>query len=94
MYKFRAELSNMQNWQAAVLTDFGTGGVVPKVGSTMAGISSGRMREPGESGWAAPAIGTSFGNLGSPPAGYQLLDSLDCNNNICPAGSGANLTKN
>ncbi len=89
------ELSNMKNWQAAVLTDFGTGGVVPKVGSTMAGISSGRMRDQSDPSWTAPTQGGDFGSYSTPPAAYlaahnnSLPASASCNG-VCPAGSGAN----
>jgi hypothetical protein len=89
------QLSNMSTWQTAVLNNFGTGGVVPKIGSTMAGISSGRMRDKGDPGWVAPGSGTNFSSSGSPPSSYlnahggNLPASASCNG-VCPAGSGAN----
>ncbi len=45
-----AQLANMQSYQAAILQNYGTGGVVPQKGATMAGISSGRMRDQNDPG--------------------------------------------
>jgi hypothetical protein len=88
-------LSDMEDFQAAVLVNYGTGGVLPKLGKTMAGISTGRMRDSNDKDYVAPNFGTTFGVLGSPPAAYlaahggALPASASCNG-TCPAGSGAN----
>lgn len=88
------QLSDMQNWQGAVLANYGTGGIVPRFGATMAGISSGRMRDANDPGYATwPS--TSFASYSTPPASYlaahggSLPASAGCSG-TCPAGSGAN----
>ncbi|MBI4705241.1 MAG: choice-of-anchor L domain-containing protein, partial [Deltaproteobacteria bacterium] len=89
------QMSNMQNFQAAILQNYGTGGVVPKKGQTMAGISSGRMRDQNDPEYTNPNGGSSFGSSSQPPAAYlaahggQLPASFGCKGN-CPAGNGAN----
>jgi hypothetical protein len=55
-----AEIDTMQNLQTAVMTKFGTGGIVPTKGATMAAISTGTTRAPGDPSWVTPAPGTSF----------------------------------
>lgn len=88
-------LSDMQSWQTAVLQNYGTGGVVPTKGGTMAGISSGRMRDANDPGYIAPNGGASFTTATSPPAAYlaahgnALPSSSGCSG-ACPSGSGAN----
>lgn len=47
------QLGNMQNLQTAVLTDYGNG--TPQAGNTMAGLSTGRMRDSGDPGWVNPS---------------------------------------
>jgi hypothetical protein len=90
-----SQLNNMQSWQGAVLQNYGTGGVVPQLGSTMAGISTGRMRDANDPGFVAPNNGTTFGSNSQPPASYlsahggSLPASLGCSGS-CAAGSGAN----
>ena len=89
------QLANMQNFQAAVLVNYGTGGVVPQKGPTMAGLSSGRMRDQSDVGYVAPNGGSSMASNSQPPAAYlaahanALPSSAGCSGN-CPAGSGAN----
>ena len=88
-------LSEMQNWQTAVLQNYGTGGIVPTKGSTMAGISSGRMRDQNDPSYINPNSGASFSTSTAPPPAYlaahgnALPASAGCSGN-CPAGSGAN----
>jgi hypothetical protein len=90
-----AELNEITGQQTAVLVNYGTGGVVPQLGATMAGISSGRMRDQNDPSYVAPNPGTDLGNISSPPAAYlaahgnALPASAGCSGN-CPAGSGAN----
>ncbi len=90
------ELTNMQNYQAAVLTDYGTGGIVPVGASTMAGLSSGRMRDEGDVDYVAPVGGTQFQTTTvEPPAVYTAahggaLAPGSCGSSTCPTGSGAN----
>ena len=87
-------LGEMQNWQTAVLQNYGTGGVVPTKGPTMAGISSGRMRDQNDPGYTPPNSGASFSTSTTPPAAYlaahagALPASAGCSG-TCPAGSGA-----
>jgi hypothetical protein len=93
------QLNNMQDYQDAVLVNYGTGGIVPKKGPTMAGISSGRMRDQNDTGYVNPSSGTNFGSSSQPPAVYlaahggSLPSSQGCSGN-CPAGSGANDSTN
>ena len=88
------QISNFQNWQTAVLTDYGTA-VAPKNGPTMAGISTGRMRDAGDSGFVNPNGGTGFGSSSTPPPVYWaahgnvLPSSLGCNG-PCTSGNDAN----
>jgi len=90
-----AELGNMQNFQSAIMTNYGTGGIAPQNGPTMAGISSGRMRDANDPDYVNPNGGTGFGSSGQPPAIYLaahggiLPSSAGCSG-TCPAGSGAN----
>lgn len=89
-----ADLSAIQNQQTAVLFDYGTGGIVPKKGTTMAGISSGVMRDENDTGYAGTSTNTQTSG-GQPPAAYlaahggSLPSSAGCSGN-CPSGSGAN----
>lgn len=89
-----AELNEIRNCQTAVMTAFGTGGVVPQLGPTMAGLSSGWMRDANDPN--APAQpSTNFSNASQPPASYlsanggNLPSSSSCFG-TCPAGTGAN----
>jgi hypothetical protein len=88
------QLSNIQQWQAAVLQDYGTNGIVPKMGPTFAGLSSGRMRDQNDPGFTSTS--NSMGSNSQPPAAYlaahggALPASLGCSGGSCPAGTGAN----
>jgi hypothetical protein len=88
------QLGNMRNWQSAVLEDYGTV-ITPVLGPTMAGLSSGRMRDENDPNYVAPNDGTAFGHNQQPPAGYLMANggslpaSAGCAGN-CPAGTGAN----
>ncbi len=88
-------LATMMNSSTAVMTGYGTGGVGPTTGSTMAGMSSGWMRDAGDPGYVQPNGGTNFGWAHNPPASYlagnggQLPASASCNG-ACASGSGAN----
>jgi hypothetical protein len=95
-----AELANSQT---AVLTDFGTGGIVPKKNATMAGLSTGLMRDSNDPGWVSPIVGTSFTSsiaFGPPapsaPLGTYTAQHMNgllpgkCGAMACPVGSGAN----
>lgn len=89
------QLSNMQNFQAAVMTMYGNANNVAQKGPTFAGISSGRMRDSNDAGYVAPNGGSNFSSSSQPPAVYlaqhgnALPSSASCYGN-CPAGSGAN----
>jgi hypothetical protein len=86
---------NMANWQAAVLADYGTGGIVPLAGTTMLGLSTGRMRDRGDPGFVATTPGTTFESSSTPPSvflgahGGSLPGSSGCSGN-CTGGDGAN----
>jgi len=95
-------LNEMEDFQGAVQTQYGNV-IVPQVGPTMMGISTGHMRYtgqpdfvvPGGPGFGGNPGGVSFGRAGNPPAGYLaqnggLPTSIDCNQNNCDAGEGAN----
>ncbi len=88
-----AQLATFQNWQAAILQDYGTGGIVPKNGPTFAGLSSGKMRDQGDAGFAGTS--SAMGVSSQPPAAYlaahagALPASQGCSGS-CPSGSGAN----
>ncbi len=89
-----AELANMQNWQSAVLTGYG-GSIGPQKLTTMAALSTGKMRDANDAGYVAPNPGTDFGNDSQPPSAYlsqhmnKLPASLGCSG-ACPAGKFAN----
>lgn len=86
-------LLDMQNKQTAVLVDYGTGGIVPKKGATMAGISSGVLRDQLDPGYVGTS--TSLTTTSQPPAAYlaqhagALPASQGCSG-TCSAGTGAN----
>jgi cysteine-rich repeat protein len=88
------QLNNMQDWQAAVVANYGTA-VAPQYGATMAGLSTGRMRDAGDTGFVVPQGGTTFGMSHDPPPVYwaahgnTLPSSLGCNGN-CTSGNNAN----
>jgi hypothetical protein len=88
------QLSNIQNFQMAVLANYGTGGILPQIGATMAGISTGRMRDANDAGYVAPINGTDLGVTSTPPAAYlaahggQLPPAMGCSG-LCPSGTGA-----
>ena len=88
-----AQLSNMQNWQTAILVNYGTA-MLPKKGATMVGISSGRMRDQNDPNFVNPPD-SNLAHNSNPPAAYlaahggSLPSSAGCNGN-CPIGSGAN----
>ncbi|MDI1437587.1 choice-of-anchor L domain-containing protein [Polyangium sorediatum] len=77
---------------SAILTGYGTV-VTPRKGLTMAGLSSGVMRDQDDAGYAGTS--TSHSINGSPPATYLLANagklpsSQGCSGS-CAAGSGAN----
>jgi hypothetical protein len=89
-------LSEMQNQQTAILSAYGTGGVIPTKGATIAGISSGRMRDANDPGYVAPNSGSTLSTSTQPPAVYlaahggALPSSLGCSGGACPSGTGAN----
>ena len=90
-----AHLATMMDSSTAILTDYGTGGVGPVVNNTMAGMSSGWMRDANDPNFDPPNTGENFGFTHSPPAAYlaanggNLPASASCNG-ACPSGAGAN----
>jgi hypothetical protein len=88
-----ADLADMQGWQTAILTGFGSV-IAPHKHETMAALSTGRMRDAGHAGYVDPSPGTSFGRAGAPPPSFLaahggLLPSSTGCNGACPPGSGA-----
>jgi hypothetical protein len=96
------QLSNFQNYQAAVMTQYGylngnpaTPNNPPHKGPTMAGISSGRMRWVGQTDYVVPQSGSSFASPSACPAGYlaahggTLPSSQGCSGN-CSGGNTCN----
>jgi hypothetical protein len=82
------QLANMQNSQTAIMTTFGVSS--PQLGATMAGMSSGWMRDAAAGKGAATSFG---GNMGGPPGylaanGGNYPGGQTCEGN-CPTGSGA-----
>lgn len=97
-----AQLTNYQNYQAAIMTQYGylNGNPAdpnnpPKKGPTMAGISSGRMRYVGQQDYVLPQGGTGFNFSSSCPADYiaahggSLPSSQGCSGN-CLGGNTCN----
>jgi hypothetical protein len=95
-----ADLTAMQNQQAAVMTHYGTGGIIPRKGSTMLGLSNGTMRGAADPGFVSPISGTAFTSAiafpGAPPLSTYLnvhaggLYPGQCGTVTCPTGTGAN----
>jgi hypothetical protein len=100
-----AELTSFQNSQTAIITHFGTGGVVPKSGATLGVISSGMARDAADAGWVSPISGTDFSFVGAntsitfpgaAPLGTYTgahgggLLAGHCGTTDCPVGTGAN----
>ena len=88
-----AQMAALQDLQTATLAAYGV--VTPLRGSTMAGLSTGKMRAPSHADHVPPAPGTDLGWADSPPASYlqahngELPLSAGCNG-VCPAGGLAN----
>lgn len=90
-----SQLADVRTSQTAIMSSYGTGGMVPQLGNTMSGLSTGMMRGQGDPGYVAPNTGTSHGWTSTPNADYlaanggSLPSSAGCSG-ACPAGSGAN----
>ncbi|MFO0755416.1 MAG: choice-of-anchor L domain-containing protein [Byssovorax sp.] len=88
-----AQLAAIQAQQTAVLTHFGDG-ILTHKGATMAGLSTGKMRDAMAPDFVANGPGTDLGSSSSPPASYlaahngALPASAGCNG-ACPSGAGA-----
>lgn len=88
-------LSQISQQQAAVMMNYGTGGIAPQLGLTMAGLSTGRMRDQSATDYSDPNPGIDFGRTSTPPPVYLAANggvlpaSSSCNGS-CPAGAGAN----
>lgn len=89
------QLVTILNRQLAILTDYGTGGIVPREGATMVGLSTGYMRDTGDPSWPGGEPDTNNNLMSSPPPSYLaahmgvLPGSAGCNS-ACPSGTGAN----
>jgi hypothetical protein len=90
-------LNDIKNFQAAVLTDYGTSAnKSPKKSPTMLGMSSGRMRDKNDNGEFVPVIsGSSYSTSVNPPSVYtskhgNALLPGKCGGTTCPVGNGAN----
>lgn len=90
-----ATLPIMTDRQAAILMNYGTGGIVPKKGPTMAGLSTGYMRDANDPGYPGVLDFHTNGLTSTPPPGYlaahggALPSSAGCSGS-CISGSGAN----
>lgn len=90
--------SDMQNFQTAVMSVFGTNNV-PRRNATMGVFSNGRARDTNDVGFVSPAAGTSFGRGIAFPGAGPLATYLAahggslapgrCGNTQCPTGVGA-----
>jgi hypothetical protein len=78
------QLTNMQNYAGAVLTNYGTNNV-PKKNNTFGAISTGRMRYTGQPDFVSPNGGYSFGTPSSCPATY-----LAAHGGALPSSAGCN----
>jgi len=93
------DLSNIQNLQSAVLLNFGNI-IKPHKNLTMAGLSTGAMRDTNDTGFVGGASGSSYlsGILFSPlpaaPLGIYLAQHSNnllpghCGGTTCPLGTG------
>lgn len=85
-----ADGSAPKDVQLAVLAAYGTGGIAPVKGVTMAGLSTGTMRDQA-AGYVAAGGGTGFGKLGAPPPAFVAAHGGELPTAAgCPVGSGAN----
>lgn len=87
------QLVNMTTYQTAALENYGNV-IVPRYGATMAGLSSGRMRDTADAGWTAPSPGTDYAVYSTPPLSYTAahggsLPSTGCGG-ACPTNVQAN----
>jgi hypothetical protein len=97
-----AQLSTLASSQVAVLQNYGTGGIAPKFGATMAGLSTGLMRDKNDPGFVPLITGSSFANAinfspnpGGPLGTYLAahagaLLSGHCGATTCTTGTNAN----
>jgi hypothetical protein len=88
-----AQLDAMASLQTAVLSKFGDV-IVPHKGATLAGLSTGKMRDESSADFVPSAPGTDLGSASSPPAVYLaahggLLPGQTGCNGVCPSGAGA-----
>jgi hypothetical protein len=63
-------LSEMQELQASILNQFGTGGITALAGGSVAVLSSGRARDMDSPDWIDPNGGTRFARPGLAPPGF------------------------
>jgi hypothetical protein len=85
-----ADLTPMQNQQTAILQNFGNV-IVPHKGTTMAGVSTGAMRDSNDAGFVASVTGSSFNSAitFSPTPGAPLGTYItQHNNNLLPGTCG------
>ena len=86
-----SQLANIQDKQTAITTAFGVN-VVPLKGATLAGMSTGVMRDQDDPGYAGTS--SNIGTTSQPPTSYLLANgnklpsSKGCSG-TCDAGSGA-----
>ena len=83
-----AQMAALQDVQTATLTAYGV--VTPLRGTSMAGLSTGKMRAPSHADYVPPSPGTDLGWAGSPPASYLQAYNGELPTIGCPAGAGAN----
>jgi Cys-rich repeat protein len=93
-----AQMIKIQSSQTSVFGNFGLG--LPTTGTTMAGISTGKSRDPGDPGWVSPVTGTDQAHEIAFPTTGTLGDYLavsggqlnlgQCAGAACPPGAKAN----
>ena len=92
-------LTDIQNKQSAVLVNFGTT-ITPRKNQTLAGLSTGMMRDANDPGWVIPISGTTLTTAITFPGAGLLATYLaahggnllpgQCGGTACPTGTGAN----
>lgn len=86
-----AQLANIRDKQTAIMTSFGVN-VIPLKGATLAGMSTGVMRDQDDVGYVGTS--TNIGTTSQPPVSYLLANGNKLPNSkgcagTCEAGSGA-----
>ncbi|MGC4118232.1 MAG: putative metal-binding motif-containing protein [Myxococcales bacterium] len=80
-------LTDAANTQSAVLTDYGPLNL-PRLGSTMAALSTGKMRDATDPGYVAPSLGTNLNRATAGPSSFLAAHANAMpTRSGCPAGT-------